>query len=41
MNAAVPSPPDEATIVRVLQACRAEAANGRIAESEQLLARIA
>ena len=41
MNAAVPSPPDDATIVRVLQTCRAEAANGRIAESEQLLARIA
>ncbi len=42
MNTAAPIPPlDEATIVRVLQASKAEAAAGRIPESDQLLARVA
>jgi aspartate beta-hydroxylase len=41
MNTAVPAPLDEATIVRAIQTVRAEAANGRMAESDQLLARVA
>ncbi len=41
MNTALPAPLDEAAIVRLLQACRAEAASGRIMESDQLLARLA
>ncbi len=41
MTTAVPAQPDEATIVRLLQASRAEAANGRVAESDQILARVA
>jgi aspartate beta-hydroxylase len=41
LNTAVSAPLDEATIVRLLQASRAEAANGRMPESDQLLARVA
>jgi len=41
LNTAAPAPLDEATIVRLLQASRAEAANGRMPESDQLLARVA
>ena len=42
MNSAAPNPPlDDATIIRVLQASKAEAAAGRVAESDQLLARVA
>jgi aspartyl/asparaginyl beta-hydroxylase (cupin superfamily) len=41
LNAAAPAPLDEATIVRVLQLSRSEAAAGRIQESDQLLASIA
>ncbi len=41
MNTAVPAQPDDAAVVRVLQASKAEAAAGRMAESDQLLARLA
>ena len=41
MNTAVPTPLDDITIIRVLQASKAEAAAGRIPESDQLLARLA
>ncbi len=41
MNTAAPAPMDDATIIRVLQASKAEAAAGRMAESDQLLARLA
>lgn len=40
MNATIPAQLDEATIIRLLQACKAEAAAGRPAESDQLLARL-
>jgi aspartyl/asparaginyl beta-hydroxylase (cupin superfamily)/Flp pilus assembly protein TadD len=36
-----PTPLDEATVIRVLQASKAEAAAGRMPESDQLLARVA
>ena len=41
MNTAVSPPMDDAAIIRVLQASKAEAAAGRMAESDQLLARLA
>ena len=41
MNTAVSAPLDDATIARVLQASKAEAAAGRMPESDQLLARVA
>ena len=41
MNSAAPTPLDEATIIRVLQASKAEEAAGRIPESDQLLANVA
>ena len=41
VNAAAPTPLDDATIIRVLQASKAEAAAGRMTESDQLLARVA
>ncbi len=42
MNTATnPAPPDEGTIIRMLQASKAEAAAGRVTESDQLLARVA
>lgn len=41
VNSAAPTPLDEATIIRVLQACKAEEAAGRMPESDQLLANVA
>src|SRR5882757_9623065 len=41
VNSAAPTPLDEATIIRVLQASKAEEAAGRILESDQLLANVA
>jgi aspartate beta-hydroxylase len=41
MNATAPGPLDEAAIVRLIQTCRAEAAAGRTADSDQTLARVA
>jgi len=41
VNTAVPAPPDEAAILRLLNASKAEAAAGRLPESDQLLARVA
>ena len=41
MNAATPVPLDEATIARVVQMSRAEAAAGRLPESDRLLASVA
>jgi aspartyl/asparaginyl beta-hydroxylase (cupin superfamily) len=41
MNTVAPAPLDDATIIRVLQASKAEAAAGRMPESDQLLARVA
>ena len=41
VNATAPAPLDDATIIRVLQASKAEAAAGRIAESDQMLANVA
>ena len=41
MNTAAPAPLDDAAIIRVLQASKAEAAAGRAAQSDQLLARLA
>src|SRR3984957_15507242 len=41
MNSAVPMPLDEAAIIRILQAAKAEEAAGRMPESDQLLANVA
>jgi aspartate beta-hydroxylase len=41
MNSAAPAPLDEATVIRILQAAKAEEAAGRISESDQLLANAA
>jgi aspartate beta-hydroxylase len=41
VNTAAPAPLDDAAIIRVLQASKAEAAAGRMPESDQLLARLA
>jgi aspartyl/asparaginyl beta-hydroxylase (cupin superfamily) len=41
VNSAAPTPLDDATIIRVLQASKAEAAAGRVPESDQLLANVA
>jgi aspartyl/asparaginyl beta-hydroxylase (cupin superfamily) len=41
VNSAAPTPLDEATIIRVLQAAKAEEAAGRVSESDQLLANVA
>ena len=41
MNTATSAPLDDAAIIRALQACKAEAAAGRLTESDQLLARLA
>ena len=41
MNSAAPTPLDEATIIRILQASKAEQAAGRVPESDQLLANAA
>lgn len=41
MNIAAPAQLDDAAIIRVLQASKSEAAAGRMAESDQLLARLA
>jgi aspartate beta-hydroxylase len=41
MNSAAPVPLDEATIIRILQAAKAEEAAGRMPESDQLLANVA
>jgi aspartate beta-hydroxylase len=41
VNSAAPAPLDEAVIIRVLQAAKAEEAAGRIPESDQLLANVA
>ena len=41
MSTQHPVPLDDASIIRILQASKAEAAAGRIAESDQLLARVA
>jgi aspartate beta-hydroxylase len=41
VNTAVPTSPDDITIIRALQASKAEAAAGRIPESDRLLARLA
>ena len=41
LNAAVPRPLDEATIIQVVQMSRAEAAAGRLPESDRLLASVA
>ncbi|MDP9007574.1 MAG: aspartyl/asparaginyl beta-hydroxylase domain-containing protein [Pseudomonadota bacterium] len=41
MSSAAPIPLDEATIIRVLQASKAEEAAGRMAQSDQLLANVA
>ena len=41
VNSAAPTPLDEATIIRVLQASKAEEAAGRMPESDQLLANVA
>jgi aspartate beta-hydroxylase len=41
VNSAAPAPLDEATIIRVLQASKAEEAAGRMPESDQLLANVA
>jgi aspartate beta-hydroxylase len=41
VNTAIPAPLDDATIARVLQASKSEAASGRMQESDQLLARVA
>jgi len=41
VNTATPAPLDDATIIRALQASKAEAAAGRIGESDQLLAGVA
>jgi aspartate beta-hydroxylase len=41
VNSAVPAPLDDTAIIRALQVCKAEAAAGRMTESDQLLARLA
>jgi len=41
VNTATSAPLDDAAIIRALQACKAEAAAGRMTESDQLLARLA
>ncbi len=41
MNTVSPAPLDDASIIRALQASKAEAAAGRLQESDQLLARLA
>lgn len=41
MNSTPSAPPDDAWIIRALQASKAEAAAGRMMESDQLLARVA
>jgi aspartate beta-hydroxylase len=41
VNTATPAPLDDATIIRALQASKAEAAAGRMGESDQLLAGVA
>ena len=41
MNTTAPTPLDDNTVIRVLQASKAEAAAGRMPESDQLLARVA
>jgi aspartyl/asparaginyl beta-hydroxylase (cupin superfamily) len=41
VSSAAPIPLDEATIIRILQASKAEAAAGRMSESDQLLANVA
>ncbi|HEX3847643.1 MAG TPA: aspartyl/asparaginyl beta-hydroxylase domain-containing protein [Steroidobacteraceae bacterium] len=41
VSSAAPIPIDEATIIRILQASKAEAAAGRLPESDQLLANVA
>jgi aspartate beta-hydroxylase len=41
VSSAAPAPLDEATIIRILQASRAEQSAGRIQESDQLLANVA
>ncbi len=41
MNTAAPAPLDDAMVIRVLQASKAEAAAGRMQESDELLARVA
>src|SRR5262249_33625733 len=41
LNTAAPAPLDDAAIIRVLQASKAEAAAGRMTESDELLARLA
>ncbi|HTB90393.1 MAG TPA: aspartyl/asparaginyl beta-hydroxylase domain-containing protein [Steroidobacteraceae bacterium] len=41
MNSAAPAPLDEATVIRILQAAKAEEAAGRMPESDQLLANAA
>jgi aspartate beta-hydroxylase len=41
VNTAAPAPMDDAAIIRVLQASKAEAAAGRMTESDELLARLA
>jgi aspartate beta-hydroxylase len=41
VNTSVPTPLDDTTVIRVLQASKAEAAAGRLPESDQLLARLA
>ena len=41
VNSAAPIPLDEATIIRALQASKAEEAAGRVSESDQLLANVA
>jgi aspartate beta-hydroxylase len=41
VNSAAPAPLDEATIIRALQASKAEEAAGRMPESDQLLANVA
>jgi aspartyl/asparaginyl beta-hydroxylase (cupin superfamily) len=41
VSSAAPIPLDEATIIRVLQASKAEEAAGRVSESDQLLANVA
>ncbi len=41
VNSAAPTPLDEATIIRALQASKAEEAAGRMPESDQLLANVA
>src|SRR5271163_4981704 len=41
VSSAAPIPLDEATIIRILQASKAEEAAGRMSESDQLLANVA